>query len=159
MAEVIFVDTSVLLNLLNVPGKNADHNDLVSELKRLALAGATLVIPIAAVIEVGNHIAQLSKGHHRRECSKRFAGFLRDSLDRKAPWIVTGVSWDETYLRRLVDGHGTRPSLVNLCSAKVGSGDASILHELDRYRERSDLPSALPVRLWTLDAQLSSYAS
>jgi hypothetical protein len=33
------------------------------------------------------------------------------------------------------------------------------VHELNRYRERSDLPSALPVRLWTLDVVLAGYAS
>ena len=63
-----------------------------------------------------------------------------------------------TFLRRLVDGHGTRPPLVDLCLTEIGVGDASILHELDRYRSRSDLPSKLPVRLWTLDIHMAAHA-
>lgn len=159
MAEVVFVDTSVLLNLLDVPGKNSHHQQLAGEFKALATGGVTLIIPIAAVIEVGNHIAQLSDGRERRSRATRFTGFLQASLDGTAPWVVSGASWNETFLRRLLDGHGSLPGLVELSSEKLGSGDVSILHELDRYRSRSDLPGGLPVRLWTLDRQLASYAA
>lgn len=65
MAEVVFVDTSVLLNLLDVPGKNGDRDSVTAEFKRMASDDAVLVIPIAAVIEVGNHIAHLSSGRQR----------------------------------------------------------------------------------------------
>lgn len=158
MAEVVFVDTSVLLNLLDVPGKNSDHRQLAMEFKKLATDNVTFVIPIAAVIEVGNHIAQLSSGDLRLDRARRFAGYLRSSLAGEAPWVVSGASWNEDFLRRLVDGHGTRPGLEGLCLTQVGSGDASILHELDRFRGRVDLPSQLPIRLWTLDAQLKAHA-
>lgn len=159
MAEVVFIDTSVLLNLLDVPGKNSHHQQLREEFNALVAGDVTLVIPIAAVIEVGNHIAQLSDGNLRRDRATTFTGFLRASLEGVAPWVVSGASWDETFLRRLLDGHGSLPGLVELSSEKLGSGDVSILHELDRYRRRSDLPSKLPVRLWTLDGQLAAYAS
>lgn len=113
MAEVVFVDSSVLLNLLDVPGKNSDRGGVTAEFKAHAASGVTLIIPMAAVVEVGNHIAQLP-GHDRR--------------DRAT------------------------------CSNEIGGGDASILHELYRYRSRTDLPGALPVRLWTLDRGLAAYA-
>lgn len=158
MAEVVFVDTSVLLNLLAVPGKNSDRDALTAEFKAAASAGVLLIIPIAAVVEVGNHIAQLADGTVRRDRATSFTDFLRKSIDGAAPWVVSGASWNETFLRRLIDGHGSRPGLVELSSVGLGAGDASILHELDRYRSRSDLPSALPVRLWTLDTQLAAYA-
>jgi hypothetical protein len=159
MAEVVFVDTSVLLNLLDVPGKNSERVALAAEFKALVSAGAALVIPVAAVVEVGNRIAQLSSGGHRRDRAQRFAAFLRPPPDGRAPWVVSGASWDETLLGRLVDGHDPAPGLVDLCTDKVSSGDASILHELYRYRERTDLPSATPVPLWTVDALLDGYAS
>lgn len=72
--------------------------------------------------------------------------------------MVSGVSWDATFLRRLVDGHDSIPGLTDLCTQEVGSGDASILHERNRYRDRSDLPSGQPVRLWTLDSSLGAHA-
>ncbi len=153
---MVFLDTSVLLNVLDVPGKNSHRAQITSEFKRLVSGGATLVIPIAAVIEVGNHLAQLS-GHERRDRALRFSEFLQRSLEGRAPWVVSGAGWDAAFLGGLLQGDDMRPGLVDLCTGGVGSGDASILLELSRYRSRSDLPSALPVRLWTLDEGLGAY--
>ncbi len=143
MAEVVFLDTNVLLNVLDVPGKNSDRAEVVTEFRRLRAAGATLIIPIAAVVEVGNHLAQLA-GHERQDRSRTFAAFLRASIDGAAPWVVSGASWDESFLRALLDGNGVRPTFEQLCASGVGSGDTSILLELQRYRSRVDLPSELP---------------
>lgn len=84
--------------------------------------------------------------------------FLRRALDDVAPWVVSGSAWDASFLRELVDGDAQRPGLVDLCGQEVGAGDVSILLELRRYRARSDVPSGLPVRLWTLDLGLRAYA-
>lgn len=160
MAEVVFVDSSVLLNLLNlldVPGKNSDRGGVTTEFKAHAASGVTLIIPMAAVVEVGNHIAQLP-GHDRRDRATRFVGMLRASLDGRAPWLVSGAGWDDDFLTGMLAGKHQLPGLVDLCSNEIGSGDASILHELYRYRSRTDLPGALPVRLWTLDRGLAAYA-
>ena len=57
MSDVVIVDTSVLLNLLNVPQHN-DHRDLeVQQFKQFVQTGASLLLPIAVVFEAGNHIA------------------------------------------------------------------------------------------------------
>ena len=157
MAEIVFVDTSVSLNLLNVPRKNSDEKRLTGEFKRLALAGALFVIPIAAVVEVGNHIAQLPSGHDRRDRAQQFARYLQASVDGRPPWVVSDASWDKAFLSRLLDGHGPRPGLVDLCATEIGSGDAAILHELDRFRGRTDFPLAKHTRLWTLDAKLAAH--
>ena len=53
MAEVVSLDSSVLLNVLDVPGKNGERGKVVTKFNQLRRAGATLVIPIAAVIGVG----------------------------------------------------------------------------------------------------------
>ncbi len=39
----MFVDWSVLLNVLDVPGMNSDSGRLIAEFKALAQAGVTLV--------------------------------------------------------------------------------------------------------------------
>lgn len=158
MPEVVFVDTSVLLNILDVPGKNSHRELIVTEYRTLREAGAILVVPIAAVVEVGNHLAQLGSGHDRRDRARRFEAILRAALERRAPWVVSGASWDGEFLLGLLNGDGLRPGLVDLCASSVGSGDASILLELQRYRLRIDLPSGMPIRLWTLDVGLGSYA-
>jgi hypothetical protein len=156
MADVVFLDTSVLLNILDVPGKNSDRDDVVSEFRRLVKAGSPMVVPIAAVIEVGNHLAQLP-GDVARNRTGRFADFLRQALAGTPPWVVSGTTWDESFLTALVNGNG-RPDLVELATQAVGSGDVSILVEVDRFLARTDRPSGQAVRLWTLDASLAAWA-
>ncbi len=156
MSAVVFVDTGVLLNLLDVPHKNSDREGVVREFKHLVSSGCLLIIPIAAVVEVGNHIAQLP-GDLARDRAKRFVDFLRRSIGGQPPWVVSGARWDTDYLRALVEGNH-RPGLVDLATQGIGSGDASIMLEIDRYRARTDLPSGQPVRLWTLDRSLTAYS-
>lgn len=158
MRRIVFLDTSVLTNVLDVPGKNGERDVVVPRFRELAKDGSTLIIPIAAVIEVGNHIAQLP-GDARRDRSHRFESFLRQSLDGKPPWVVSGAIWDIEFLRELVEGHPRRPSMVTLCTAQVGTGDGSILLEVERFRQRSDVPSAIPIELWSLDGGLAAHGA
>lgn len=158
MERVVFLDTSVLLNILDVPRKNGQRDAVLPRFRELAKSGvALMVIPIAAVIEVGNHIAQLADGGVRRERMEHFVRFLRQSLVGQPPWVVSGATWDAGFLAELVEGHERRPGMVDLSSRRVGAGDASILLELERYRQRSDVPSQLPVELWSLEAGLQAY--
>lgn len=56
-----FVDTSILCNPLEVPGKCQDRKRVIDELKRKRDRRDTdLLLPVTAIIETGNHIAQVS---------------------------------------------------------------------------------------------------
>ncbi len=83
MTEVVFLDSSVLFNILEVPRKCSDRASVVDEFTKLAGDGATPVFPLTAVIETGNVIAQLA-GHDRRVCMERFVGLLRQALGTTA---------------------------------------------------------------------------
>ncbi len=155
MAGVVFLDSSVLFNLLDVPGKNGDRDEVLTEFQRLARDRTTFIFPVAAVIETGNVIAQLADGHARRACMERFVEWLRKALATTTPLAVSGVPWDQSFLTALIDGGGNRMSLVEFATACVGSGDASLLLEKERYREK--VPSATPISLWTLDKTLGSF--
>lgn len=158
MDRVVFLDTSVLLNVLDIPWKNSDRDAVSTRFRELAKSGAALmIIPMAAVIEVGNHIAQLADGGVRRDRMEQFVKFLGQSLTGQPPWVVSGATWDAAFLTELVEGHTSRPGMVDLSSGGVGAGDGSILLELERYRQRSDVPSKMPVELWSLDAGLRAY--
>jgi hypothetical protein len=69
--RVEFIDSSILCNLLDIPGKNESHTTVLEEFRARALRGTTFVIPVAAVIETGNHIEQVNEGGHRRRCGWR----------------------------------------------------------------------------------------
>lgn len=154
MSEVVFVDSSVLYNLLDVPQKNSDRAEIVGVFRRLVDTRATLIFPMTAVVETGNTIAQLA-GAVRYHCAERFVGLLRYALETVSPWAVSGVAWDQDFLRALVEGGAHGLSFVEFANTGIGSGDACLLLEMERYRRK--VPSATPIRVWTLDAMLSSY--
>lgn len=156
MGGVVFLDTSVLLNLLDVPHNNDDHAEITRRFRRLAAEAATFVIPVTAVVETGNAITRLADGNQRRACTERFVEWLRTALTTTAPLAVSGIPWDEDFLTALVDGGRDRLSLVDFATAGIGSGDAGMLLEVDRYRAK--VPSATPITVWTLDEALGPYA-
>ena len=86
---------------------------------------------------------------------ERLVEWLRKALTTTAPLAVSGVPWDESFLTALIDGGGNRMSLVDFATAGLGSGDASLLLEMDRYRGK--VPSATPISLRMLDETLDSF--
>lgn len=154
--QVVFMDTSVLLNLLDVPRKNQDRHTVAEKYTKLVADDCRLILPVTAVIETGNHIAQLPDGNARRLCAKKFAAMLREVVENRSPWTLNEVRWDRAFLEALLDGSAdSRPGLVDLASGQVGSGDAAILVECEQYGAAS---LALEVSVWTLDAGLEAYS-
>lgn len=70
-ARVAFVDTSVVLNLLNVPGRNENHSQVQREFSDYRNT-TIMVLPVTVVIETGNHSAHVPNDHERREAAKAF---------------------------------------------------------------------------------------
>jgi hypothetical protein len=157
MSTVTLVDTSVLCEILRVPGKSDPTIaiQIVAELDRRWRAGERLVIPLTAVIETGNHIAQAKKDE-RYEVARRFVALLRASVTDQSPWLVLQGSWGADFLTSLCTGASTHESLETLAAEGVGAGDIAILVERDQLR----LGTAVRrVQVWTLDAALASYAA
>lgn len=153
--HVEFVDTSILLNLLDVPGKNQERDAVLVEFtERRALV--EFVLPVTAVVETGNHIAQLPDGWQRRSCAERFVAFLQQIVDGATPWVLHEFEWDERFLRDLMSGASTSMSLVSHAEAKVGCGDLCILAERDRFKLRT--ASGLRVDIWTKDQGLLAWS-
>lgn len=112
-------------------------------------------MPVTAVIETGNHVAQIKTGDERRTCAQRFAAVIERTLNGRAPWALNTVEWGAPFLRSLLDGAGTHTPLVGLATAGVGCGDLAILAEMDGYRART---AGVRVDLWTLDEKLAAYS-
>jgi len=155
LAEVHFVDTSILLELLEVPGKSQQPEVVRERLGELVALNAQLVLPIATVIETGNHITQVSDGWSRRRCAERFVGLLRLTMEGRVPWVLHSVAWDESMLGKLCDGTAGTGPFVELAAARaIGTGDLAILAETESYAERT---ANVRVRVWTLDRRLAAY--
>ena len=60
MPPVVIVDTSVLLNVFDVPRFNQDRDAVLDRFGELVEAGANFLLPLGTVLETGNHIADIA---------------------------------------------------------------------------------------------------
>lgn len=155
MPTVWFVDTSVLVNLLDLDGFNQDKKSVADDLKRRLAAGDTLILPVTAIIETGNHIAHHGDGGHRRTVAEKFAAVLQDIRAGTAPWQLHSVYWDAAFLEHLIAGASTGMTLVEQAANRMGCGDLCVLAEREAYRRNSAIKD---VRVWSLDNHLQAHA-
>ena len=154
MTRVTLIDTSVLCELLQVPDKCQRHDTVHAEFVRRADSGERFVIPITAVIETGNHIAQARTG--RRPAAMRLERFLSLARSNTMPFVLNTTSWDDAFLAALCEGDSTGQSFVDLVgSGQMGAGDIAILVERDQFQDRSALRD---IGVWTLEKVLGAYS-
>jgi hypothetical protein len=80
MSAIVIVDSSVLLNIIDVPGRNQRRAEVLDRLAALIDSEDHLFIPMAAIVEVGNHIAHVASGAQRRAAAERFVKEVRSAL-------------------------------------------------------------------------------
>lgn len=156
MTAVTFIDTSVLCELLQVPGKSdpSQYGDLLAEMDRRAASGERFVIPVIALIETGNHIAQCAGVRFR--LAGKLTALIRAGIDGEAPWLVLESCLGRDLLHQLCTADSTGQMLEQLAARKIGSGDVALLVERDQFLARSAAGSAA---VWTLDAGLREVTS
>lgn len=160
MARLELLDTSVLLELLLVP----DHHQQSEEVQRLVTekvaAGVRLQLPVAAVVEAGDHVGRIKDGNRRRDCALRLEQVLRASLAGHAPWSFTPARWDQELLAGLLIDAGTGQSALvdGLTRKHLEMGDQLILAELRQLRAAVD-PRVLDIVVWTYDQDLAAAAA
>ncbi|MCB9539524.1 MAG: hypothetical protein H6704_25190 [Myxococcales bacterium] len=159
MKPVDIIDTSVLCVWLDVPGMNRCGAGSTAWNTERALAemdersareqGRTMVLPVASIIETGNHIAQVAGGL-RWPVIQRFATLLRRVAAADSPWAAFS---DQSALwapERLADLADRWPELAK---RGVGVGDATIVAVAEHYANMG-----FAVRILTGDAELHATA-
>lgn len=144
MREVVLIDSSVLCELLQVPKMCSRHAEVKAEFESLYRAGVTLTVPLAAVVETGNHVAQNGDGTQRRRTADRFATLVGRALRHELPLQLHGLETER--LAALLSGYPDH------AMRGVGLGDQTIL---DAWTEICDKLPRCRVRIWSLDADLS----
>jgi hypothetical protein len=86
MSAICLIDTSIFLEILDVPRKATRHEHVILELQRKMEDGETLFLPMATILETGNHIAQNGDGKQRRACALNFVSQVQDALNGKSPF-------------------------------------------------------------------------
>ncbi|HGO6126408.1 hypothetical protein [Burkholderia cepacia] len=153
--RVLIIDTSVLCCLLQVPGKDEagpveDRWSFrrISELLEAEKAQkSTFVLPMATLIETGNHIAQANA--LRFEGAQKLAGYLREAANAQSPWAAfTDQSplWQAENLIKLAD------SWPVLAANHTSIGDATIKDVAEYYAQ-----AGYSVEIITGDAGLKAY--
>ena len=147
MPEVFVVDTTVLLNVLDVPGRNQHRDDVFERFVEVMDAGASLLLPMAAVFEAGNHIAKLADGQQRRRFAAIFCDQVRAALNGGAPWVLVPLPGADELARWLGD-------FPDCAMREVGMSDLSMIKAWEEACLRN--PSRR-VCIWSLDAGLQGY--
>lgn len=155
MRKVLIIDTSILCIWLEVPGMDtcgADHDrwdkQRVDEKIQLEMqAETTFVLPLASIIETGNHIAQAI--HSRYERAQALAEIMRKSADNQTPWAAFSEQsslWSGEKLKLLADSWPT------LAAKKLSLGDVTIKDVAEYYAQMS-----YQVEILTGDQGLKAY--
>ena len=147
MSGIVLVDTSILLNVLDVEGRNERRETVLNELGARIESGDHLFIPLSAIIETGNHIAHVSHGAARRSAAQCFVQAVQDALDSVAPWKPLNFP-DHTDLAAWL------LAFPESAKRKVGMGDVSIQHE---WRQLCAKFPMSKVSIWSVDADLQGY--
>jgi len=143
------VDTSILCCLIRIPKFCDDeYMEVEDEFIGILTRNETLILPIASIIETGNHVAHISDGGMRRRVANKFAQYLRDTADNEAPWTLINLEWTSEDLRRFADGFPAQ------AVQQLGFGDMSIIDAYEDYKERTP---GVSVRIWSKDGHLMTY--
>ena len=145
MSAIVIVDSSVLLNIIDVPGRNQRRMEVLDRLAALIDSEDHLFIPMAAIVEVGNHIAHVANGAHRRAAAQRFVKEVRSALADEAPWKPINFPSNQEVLSWL-------DAFPDSATNGVGMGDLSIRQEWASCCHRYAMSR---VWVWTLDRDLA----
>lgn len=156
MSAIVLLDTSVYLNVLDVPGNNQDRAAVIQSFAELIEENAHFLLPLATVWETGNHIADLANGQLRRTYAQRLVADVTKAFNGNVPYRATHFPDRDEFLEWLGDFPGM--AMRNKSAQKIREGtslaDLSIIKEWER---NCQLHRMSRVRIWSLDSDLIGY--
>lgn len=155
--KILVLDTSILCCWLRVPDKDTagpndnrwDFNRIDQLLVSERAQGSTFVLPIASLIETGNHIAQC-KGN-RYHLATTLTDHLKHTVDALSPWAAftdQSALWEAKNLQELAN------AWPQLAVGGTSIGDATIKHVAEYYAR-----AGYEVEILTGDEGLKAYES
>lgn len=153
--KVLIFDTSVLCVWLKVPGKETcgpsdkplTYHDVSERIEFERQQHTTFVLPIASIIETGNHIAHSTGDKHT--LGNSFAEIITATADEQSPWAAfteQSELWKKENLKELA--RKWRESVISGQSL----GDASIVDVANYYSL-----AGFAVEIFTGDMGLKAY--
>lgn len=155
MPEIVIVDTTVMLNFLNVPQHNQNKRLVDRQFDELVDGGARFVLPLATVFQTADHIADLPDSIDRW----RYAGALRDqvrkAVNKESPWDSPQIPESEEAIESWLNRF---PNFTRNGAVRGGTGyGLSILSMIEAWETaRKRIPGGR-IRIWSLNARLQDY--
>lgn len=153
----LLIDSSILLEVLGVPYESDNSEEVKDKFDELNASGrVSLIIPLAAVIEVGSHIVKISDPQERDRCAREFEKIINLSVAGAAPWVISDFQFSSEQARKMLSGEGHYyPMGQSLRDRNFEVGDMVIVEEWRAIR--SNFPRKhMDVDVWTNDATLRS---
>jgi hypothetical protein len=146
-SAVCIIDTTVFCNIVHVPNRSQSRPEVLRDLKTKINSLEHLLLPVAVVIETGNHISQNGDGRQRRRTAMLFRDQVFGALNGTAPWRAT----PPVEFEQLTECLARFPD----CAMRGESfGDLTIVNT---YELQCQLNPARLVYIWSLDSHLSGY--
>jgi hypothetical protein len=150
--SICLVDTTIFCEVLEVPHMCSDHKGVLSMLRSKIKNSETLLLPMATILETGNHIGQNGDGNKRRQAAQRFTDMVTKAIQGTIPFTPTPFFDAEvlsTWLSEFPDW-----AMRNDAKGKgSGLGDLSIQKE---WVHQCDLHPNRRVYVWSKDVHLSA---
>lgn len=155
MNKALILDTSIICVWLKVPkmetcgptGNMWTHEVVKEKIDAEIDAGATLILPLASIIETGNHIAQAKGDKH--DIVNSFVEHINGALDGNKPWAAF------TEPSKLIGKDALKQTLEQWKSTALSGqslGDALIVEVAKYYAAYN-----IPVEIFTGDEGLKAY--
>lgn len=137
--KALILDTSIVCVMIGIPGKTECGSDtdrwtqtrVHEKLETEKAGGTTLVLPLATIIETGNHIAQAKQGD-RYTMATKLGSMMFNAASGEVPWTAFAEQqdlWNAESLMNLAE-HWPRRAVE-----KVSLGDFTISEVAKRYRQ------------------------
>lgn len=156
MSSICLIDTSIFLNILNVPNRNNQRDHILKQFDEYIKLDCRFIIPMATVIETGNHIAQNGDGNIRRSVAQFFIQTLEQTFTGDAPFRIS--EWDSQHEIRkwLIEfpDHVQRNKSATRTGEGTSFGDLSIIKEFEKSCSKFPMSE---IFIWSLDDDLKAF--
>lgn len=156
MSDIVLLDTSVYLNVLDVPGFNQDRGSILDDFAVRVEHGDYFLLPMATIWETGDHIADLTDGRLRRQFAQTLVEQVTQAFNNQAPFKTTYFPNSEIFLLWLGEfpDYAQRNKSEQHTREGVSLSDLSIIKEWEQTRDRHSMSRVL---IWSLDSDLAAY--
>lgn len=149
MSKVHFLDATVLVALLNIPNKNDHYEEAKAEYEQLVQNGDVFVLPVAVLVETGNHIAHIFNGDVRRKIAKNFVEIVTKAQNMEDNWNLSPAISDKVLKAILT-------CFPDKAVQGLGFGDVSIIKQFEDYWNNCQPIGEM--RIWSFDHHLDGYS-